>query len=116
MKEIHLLQIDYIEPNQDSDIQFQYKPDVPKLKLFGKILEQDSENEWEGILFLTQNQLYKIIQNKEIDLKWTDDRWVPGRPLSKEQIKKIGLVDIHAEYLGDAGDLKCFEAIDVKSL
>jgi len=33
--------------------------------------------------------------------------------LSKEQIKKIGLVTIDAEYLGTAGDVRCYEAIKV---
>ncbi|MCX8081319.1 MAG: hypothetical protein N3F09_08795 [Bacteroidia bacterium] len=115
MKEIHVLEIQYVEPNQEQGINFHYKPDVPKLKLVGTILEQETEEEETGILFLTQNQLYKVIQNKEIDLKWVEDKWIPSRPLTPEQIKRMGLVDIHAEFLGLSGDLKCFEALEVKN-
>ena len=51
--------------------------------------------------------------NKEVDLKLVDDTWTPSKPLSKDQIKKIGLVTIDAEYLGTAGDVRCYEALKV---
>jgi hypothetical protein len=34
--------------------------------------------------------------------------------MSKEQIKKVGLVNIEAEYLGTAGDVRCYEALKVE--
>jgi GTP pyrophosphokinase/guanosine-3',5'-bis(diphosphate) 3'-pyrophosphohydrolase len=30
-----------------------------------------------------------------------------------DQIKKVGLVDVDAEYMGTAGEFKCFEAVKV---
>jgi hypothetical protein len=50
---------------------------------------------------------------KDVDLKLQDDRWLLGKPLTKEQIKKVGLVDVNAEYMGTAGEFKCFEAVKV---
>jgi hypothetical protein len=113
MAELHVLGIDYIEINAQEGLEFQYKPDVPKLQLVGQLLNAESEDEEEGVLFLTQKQLNQLIANKEIELKVQDDRWTLAKPLSKEQIKKIGLVDIDANYMGTAGDLKCYEAISI---
>lgn len=113
MAELHVLGIQYIEINASQDLEFKYKPDVPKLQLVGTILNSESEDEEEGVLFLTQKQLNQLIANKEIDLKVQDDRWYPVKPLTKEQVKKIGLVDVDANYMGTAGDLKCYEAINI---
>lgn len=115
MAEIHIINIDYIEINSQSDLEFKYKPEVPKLKLVGTILlsESEDEDEEDGVLFLTQKQLNQLIMGKDIDLKLQDDRWLLGKPLTKEQIKKIGLVDVDAEYMGTAGEFKCFEAVKV---
>lgn len=115
MAEIHIVGIDYIEINSQNDLEFKYKPEVPKLKLVGTLLTEDNEDEEEGVLFLTQKQLNQIVANKEVDLKLQDDRWTLGKPLTKEQIKKVGLVDIDAEFMGTAGDFKCFEAVAVKA-
>jgi hypothetical protein len=56
MAEIHITDIQYIEINSQDDLDFKYKPDVPKLKLVGNILniENEDEDEEEGVLFLTQ--------------------------------------------------------------
>lgn len=113
MAELHVLGIQYIEINASQDLEFKYKPDVPKLQLVGTILNSESEDEEEGVLFLTQKQLNQLIANKDIDLKVQDDRWYPVKPLSKEQVKKIGLVDVDANYMGTAGELKCYEAINI---
>jgi len=113
MAEIHITDIEYIEINSQSDLDFKYKPEVPKLKLVGTILMAESEEEEEGVLFLTQKQLNQLLSGKEIDLKLQDDRWLLGKPLTKEQVKKVGLVDVDAEYMGTAGDIKCFEAVKV---
>ncbi len=115
MAEIHITNIDYIEINSQSDLEFKYKPEVPKLKLVGTILlpESEDEDEEDGVLFLTQKQLNQLIMGKDIDLKLQDDRWLLGKPLTKEQIKKMGLVDVDAEYMGTAGEFKCFEAVKV---
>ncbi|MFO0357322.1 MAG: hypothetical protein ACK50A_10220 [Sphingobacteriaceae bacterium] len=113
MAELHVLGIQYIEINASQDLEFKYKPDVPKLQLVGTILNSESEDEEEGVLFLTQKQLNQLIANKEIDLKVQDDRWYLAKPLTKEQVKKIGLVDVDANYMGTAGDLKCYEAINI---
>src|SRR3954464_4417743 len=115
MAEIHITNIDYIEINSQSDLEFKYKPEVPKLKLVGTILlsESEDEDEEDGVLFLTQKQLNQLIMGKDIDLKLQDDRWLLGKPLTKEQIKKVGLVDVDAEYMGTAGEFKCYEAVKV---
>jgi hypothetical protein len=113
MAELHVLGIDYVEINSQEGLEFKYKPDVPKLQLVGTLLDSESEDEEEGVLFLTQKQLNQLIANKDIELKVQDDRWYLSKPLSKEQVKKIGLVDINANYMGTAGDLKCFEAISI---
>ncbi len=113
MTELHVLGINFIEINTQQELDFKYKPDVPKLQLVGTLLHAESEEEEEGVLFLTQKQLNQLIANKDIDLKLVEDRWVPNKPLSREQIKKIGLVDVQAEYMGSAGDLKCYEAISI---
>jgi hypothetical protein len=99
MADIHLLGIQFIEQNTQDGLEFTYKPDVPKLKVLSTILIAAEEEEAEGCLFVTQKQL--------------DDTWTPAKPLSKEQIKKIGLVTIDAEYLGTAGDVRCYEALKV---
>lgn len=113
MAEIHITNIDYIEINSQSGLDFKYKPEVPKLKLVGTLLLAESEDEEEGVLFLTQKQLNQVVAGKDIDLKLQDDRWLLGKPLSKEQIKKVGLVDVDAEFMGTAGEIKCFEAVKV---
>jgi hypothetical protein len=64
-------------------------------------------------VFLTQKQLNQVLLGKDVDLKLVDDTWSPSKPLNKEQIKKIGLVTIDAEYLGTAGDVRCYEALKV---
>lgn len=113
MADIHLLGIKFIEQNTQDGLEFTYKPDVPKLKVISTILIAAEEEEAEGCLFVTQKQLNQILLNKDVDLKLTDDTWTPSKPLSKEQTKKIGLVSIDAEYLGTAGDVRCYEAVKI---
>lgn len=113
MAEIHITGIKYIEINSQSDLEFKYKPEVPKLKLVGSVLLAEDEDEDQGVVFLTQKQLNQVLSNKEVDLKLIEDRWYPAKPLSKEQVKKVGLVDIDAEYLGAAGDIRCYEAVKI---
>jgi hypothetical protein len=113
MAEIHITDIDYIEINSQEGLDFKYKPEVPKLKLVGTFLMSETEDEEGGVLFLTQKQLNQVLVGKDIDLKLTDDRWTLGKPMSKEQVKKVGLVDVDAEYMGTAGEFKCFEAVKI---
>ncbi|MDX2173448.1 MAG: hypothetical protein SFY56_10020 [Bacteroidota bacterium] len=113
MAEIHIVGIKYIEINDQADLEFKYKPEVPKLKLVGTLLNPETEEDEEGVLFLTQKQLNQVMVDKDIDLKTQDDRWYLSKPLSKEQTKKVGLVDIDAEFLGAAGELKCYEAVKI---
>ncbi len=113
MADIHLLGIKFIEQNTQDGLEFTYKPDVPKLKVIGTILIAAEEEEDEGCVYLTQKQLNQVLLNKDIDLKLVDDTWTPAKPLNKEQSKKIGLVTIEAEYLGTAGEVRCYEALKV---
>lgn len=113
MAEIHITDINYIEINSQNDLEFKYKPEVPKLKLVGTLLLSESEDEEDGVLFLTQKQLNQVLMGKDVDLKLQDDRWLLGKPLTKDQVKKVGLVDVDAEYMGTAGEFKCFEAVKV---
>lgn len=113
MADIHLLGIKFIEQNTQDGLEFTYKPDVPKLKVIGTILIAAEEEEDNGCVYLTQKQLNQILLNKDVDLRLVDETWTPSKPLSKEQIKKIGLVTIDAEYLGTAGEVRCYEAIKV---
>ncbi len=113
MADIHLLGIKFIEQNTQDGLDFTYKPDVPKLKVIGTILIAAEEEEDEGCVFLTQKQLNQVLLNKEIELKLVDDTWTPAKPLNKDQIRKIGLVTIEAEYLGTAGEVRCYEALKV---
>jgi hypothetical protein len=115
MAEIHITGIKYIEINTQEDLEFKYKPDVPKLKLVGNIIvaEDVDEDEDDSVVFLTQKQLNQLLLNKDVELKLVEDRWYPAKPLSKDQVKKVGLVDIDAEYLGAAGEIKCYEAVKV---
>lgn len=113
MADIHLLGINFIEQNTQDGLEFTYKPDVPKLKVIGTILIAAEEEEVEGCVFVTQKQLNQILLNKEIDLRLNEDTWTPAKPLSKDQLKKIGLVTLDAEYLGTAGELKCYETLKV---
>jgi hypothetical protein len=113
MTEIHILGIKYVEINAQEDLEFKYKPDVPKLKLVGTLLNSENEEEEEGLLFLTQKQLNQVLVNKDIELKLQDDRWTPVKPFTKEQAKKVGLVTIETEFMGQAGDIKCYEATKV---
>lgn len=83
------------------------------MKVIGTILIAAEEEEDEGCVFLTQKQLNQVLLNKDIELKLVDDTWTPAKPLNKDQIKKIGLVTIEAEYLGTAGEIRCYEAIKV---
>src|SRR3954463_11045660 len=116
MAEIHITGINYIEINSQEGLEFKYKPEVPKLKLVGTLLLPESEDEEDGVLFLTQKQLNQVIAGKDIDLKLQDDRWLLGKPLTKEQIKKVGLIDVDAEYMGTAGEFKCFEAVRITEI
>jgi hypothetical protein len=113
MAEIHITGIKYIEINTQDGLEFKYKPDVPKLKLVGNVLISEEEEEDQGVVFLTQKQLNQLLNNKEVELKLVEDRWYPAKPLSKDQVKKVGLVDIDAEYLGAAGEFKCYEAVRI---
>ena len=117
MAQIHITGIEYVELNQDTEVQFSYKPDVPKLKLIGTVYEASEESEEDDIVsvvFLTQNQLNKVLLNKEVELKSVDDgKWQTLRPLTREQVKKIGLVTLESEYLGQSGDFKCYEVKEV---
>ena len=113
MAEIHITGLNYIEINSQEGLEFKYKPEVPKLKLVGTLLNAESEDEEDGVLFLTQKQLNQVLTNKDVDLKLVDDRWTLGKPLTKDQVKKVGLVDVDAEYLGEAGEFKCYEAVKV---
>ena len=117
MTQIHITGIDYVELNQD-EVTFTYKPDVPKLKLVGTIYEATEDNEEDDIqsvVFLTQNQLNKVLADKEVELKTTDDgKWETLKPLTREQIKRIGLVSLVSEYLGKTGEHKCFEVTKVE--
>jgi hypothetical protein len=115
MAEIHITGIKYIEINTQEDLEFKYKPEVPKLKLVGNIIiaEDEDEEDDQSVVFLTQKQLNQVLSNKEVELKLVEDRWYPAKPLSKEQVKKVGLVGIDAEYLGAAGDIKCYEAVKI---
>lgn len=117
MAQIHITGIEYVELNQD-EVTFTYKPDVPKLKLVGTVYEASEDNEEDDIqsvVFLTQNQLNKILADKEVELKTTDDgKWQTMKPLTREQIKRIGLVSLESEYLGKSGDHKCFEVTKVE--
>lgn len=117
MTQIHITGIEYVELNEDK-VEFTYKPDVPKLKLVGTVYEESEESEdddIESIVFLTQNQLNKVLANKEVELKAVEDgRWQTQKPLSREQIKKIGLVSLESEYIGKSGDHKCFEVTAVQ--
>ncbi|MBS1647214.1 MAG: hypothetical protein JST67_07730 [Bacteroidetes bacterium] len=116
MAQIHITGIDYVELNQEQ-VEFSYKPDVPKLKLVGTIYEASEESEdddIQSVVFLTQNQLNKVLSDKEVELKSVDDgKWQIQKPLSREQIRKIGLVSLESEYLGDLGEYKCFEVTNV---
>lgn len=113
MAEIHITGIKYVEISSEEGLEFKYKPEVPKLKLVGTLLNAESEDEEEGVLFLTQKQLNQVLIDKDIDLKVLDDRWYLNKPLSKEQVKKVGLVDVDAEFLGSAGEFKCYEAVKI---
>ena len=68
MAEIHITGINYIEINTQEGLEFKYKPDVPKLKLVGTILNAESEDEEDGVLFLTQKQLNQVLLNKDVEL------------------------------------------------
>lgn len=114
MAEIHILGIKYVEQNTQEGLDFKYKPEVPKLKVVGSILIAEEEEEDNGCVFLTQKQLNQVLGNKEVELKLTDDRWYPVKPMSKEQVKKVGMVNIEAEYLGTAGDVRCYEALKIE--
>ncbi len=113
MAEIHITAIKYIEINSQSDLEFKYKPEVPKLKVVGNVLQAEDEEEDQGVVFVTQKQLNQILSNKEVELKLIEDRWYPAKPLSKEQVKKVGLVDIDAEFMGAAGEVRCYEAVKI---
>lgn len=114
MIEIHLINIDYIEQNTE-ELPFKYKPDVPKLKLYGEVLISETEDEEDAIVFLTQKQLNQIVGGKGIEIVSEDDKWYVKHPLNKEQIKQIGLVDIEAELIGTTTDnVKCFEVMEIK--
>ncbi len=113
MTEVHVLDIKYIEINSQEELEFKYKPEVPKLKLVGTLLNSENEEEEEGLLFLTQKQLNQLLMGKDIELKLVDERWVLGKPLTRDQIKSMGLVTVDCEFMGRAGDIGCYEAIKV---
>ncbi|GIV26854.1 MAG: hypothetical protein KatS3mg027_0668 [Bacteroidia bacterium] len=114
MNEIHLLNIDYIEQNTEA-LPFKYKPDVPKLKLYGEVLIAETEEEEKGVLFLTQKQLQQIVGGKGIEIVTDEDRWYIKHPLNKDQIKQMGLMNIQAEFIGTSGNVKCYEVIEVNA-
>jgi len=119
MKDIRLINIRYIEKNTE-ELPFKYKPDVPKLKLYGTIIDMEAEEESDkegedAILYLTQKQLNQIIGGKDIEIVSSgDETWHLKRPLKKEQIKQIGLVGIKSEFIGTVDDIKCYEVIEVE--
>ena len=77
--------------------------------------EESEEDDIQSVVFLTQNQLNKVLLNKEVELKTIEDgKWQTQKPLTREQIKKIGLVTLESEYLGKSGEHKCFEVTKVE--
>ena len=116
MQEIHLTGIEYIEINNSPDLSFNYKPDVPKLKVVGKVIvaSEVEEDDIEAAVYLTQKQLNQVLNNKEIELKTDEDnRWTPVKPLSKDQVKKIGLITLESEHIGNHNSLEAYEVIKV---
>ncbi len=114
MTEIHILDIQLIEQNTQTGLQFKYKPDVPKLKLVGTILISAEEEEVESCVFLTQKQLHLITINKDIEFKIIDDTWSLAKPLNREQLKSIGLINIESEFLGNTEEgMPCYEVLKV---
>ena len=116
MNSIHITGIDYVEMNRNEGLEFKYKPDVPKLQLVGNILIEETEEEGQGVVFLTQKQLNQILSNKDVELKLTDDeKWYPVKPLNRDQVKKVGLVTLESELIATSGEIKCFEVQKVVS-
>ena len=116
MQEIHLTGIEYIEINNSSDFSFTYKPEVPKLKVVGKVIvaSEEEDDDIDAAVFLTQKQLNQILINKDVELKTEEDnRWTPVKPLTKDQVKKIGLVTLESERIGNQNELEAFEVIKV---
>ena len=87
MAEIHITDINYIEINSQSGLDFKYKPEIPKLKLVGTLLMSESEDEEDGVLFLTQKQLNQVLVGKDIDLK-TSGRSLAFRKTSHKRSDK----------------------------
>ncbi|MFN6038562.1 MAG: hypothetical protein ACK452_08840 [Bacteroidota bacterium] len=116
MNLIHITGIDYVEVNQNQGLEFKYKPEVPKLQLLGNVLVEETEEEEQSVVFLTQKQLNQVLANKEVELKLTDDeRWYPVKPLTKDQVKKVGLVTLESELIPTSGEIKCYEVQKVVS-
>jgi hypothetical protein len=116
MNNIHITGIDYVEMNRNEGLEFKYKPDVPKLQLVGNILIEETEEEGQGVVFLTQKQLNQILSNKDVELKLNDDeKWYPAKPLNRDQVKKVGLVTLESELIATSGEIKCFEVQKVVS-
>ena len=116
MNLIHITGIDYVEVNQNQGLEFKYKPEVPKLQLLGNVLVEETEEEEQSVVFLTQKQLNQVLANKEVELKFTDDeRWYLVKPLTKDQVKKVGLVTLESELIPTSGEIKCYEVQKVVS-
>ena len=116
MNLIHITGIEYVEMNQTNGLNFKYKPDVPKLQLVGNVLIEETEEEEQSVVFLTQKQLNQILSNKEVELKLTeDDKWHLVKPLTREQVKKVGLVTLESELIETNSEIKCFEVQKVIS-
>ncbi len=113
MNTVHLTGFTSITTEGVEGIALQYKPDVPKLRVHGTLLVPETEEELPAIILITQKQLNQVFAGKDIDLKVQQNEWILNKSLTKDQIRKIGLIPLKVHHHGRIEESEVVEILTV---
>lgn len=113
MNTIHLTGFTTITLGGAERLSLQYKPDVPKLVINATVLNPETEDEFPALIYLTQKQVNQVFAGKDIDLIVRQDEWILNKALTRDQIRKIGLVPLQVHDHGVQDEVRLLEVLSV---
>ena len=113
MNTIHLTGFTTITLGGIEGLMLQYKPDIPKLVIKGTVLFPETEDELPALLHLSQKQINQVFAGKDIDLIVQQDEWILNKPLTRDQIRKIGIIPLHVHDHGVQDEFRVLEVLHV---
>ena len=64
-------------------------------------------------ILITQKQLNQVFAGKDIDLKVQQNEWILNKSLTKDQIRKIGLIPLKVHHHGRIEESEVVEILTV---